>query len=230
VLTALTQLASITDIANANTFIGAGLVGVALIIFAETGLLLGFFLPGDTLLFLAGAYTAAHAKAADGSTPPHLNFALTLIVCIIAAIAGAQVGHFLGAKAGPRLFDKPDSRFFNREYVERTEKLFERFGVGRGIVLARFAPIVRTFMNPFCGIVQVPAKRFFVFNAIGGVIWVSLILTLGRLLGSKINIDKYIVPIFVVIILGSVVSLVLENRRAGRARAARAARDETPVA
>ncbi|ETK34696.1 membrane protein [Microbispora sp. ATCC PTA-5024] len=191
-------------------------IGVIAIVFAETGLLVGFFLPGDSLLVTAGIFSTAAAAHGFGIAP--LSLPALLVFAPIAAIAGAQFGHFLGARFGRKLFDKPDSRLFKREHVDKAEFYFEKFGPAKAVVAARFMPIVRTFMNPVAGVLEMDARRFFVWNALGGVVWVEALLLLGYFLGSKVEgIDKYILPgVFVVILLSiiPIVREVLKSRKA----------------
>lgn len=194
-----------------------GTVGLVLIIFAETGLLFGFFFPGDTVLFLAGAF-AASSKAGD----PHISLGPLLVGVAIAAIAGAQVGYLIGRKAGPVLFDRPRSRFFNPKNVDRAHEVLHRYGEWKAIFLARFIPVVRTFMNPVCGVAEVPVRIFTIWNVIGGLVWTIGVTMLGYALGSKISIDKYIIPITLVIVVLSVIPILLEARK-NRIRAAVAA-------
>jgi membrane-associated protein len=193
-----------------------GLIGILLIIFAETGLLIGFFLPGDSLLFLAGV--AASGAAAE-VTGVQLPIGWLLIGAPICAIAGAQVGHLIGAKVGPHLFSRPDSRLFKREYVEKAEHYFEKFGPPKAVILARFIPIVRTFLNPLAGALEMPARTFFVWNVIGGLIWTVGIILTGYLLGDQLagSIDTYLLPGIAVIVLISVLPIALEMR-SGRNR------------
>jgi membrane-associated protein len=186
-----------------------GLVGLLAIIFAETGLLIGFFLPGDTLLFLAGALTASGEH-------PHMQLAGVLIGTAIASILGAQLGYFIGAKAGPVIFDRPRSRLFDPHNVARANRLLERFHYGVAIVVSRFVPVVRTFINPVCGVAQIPARAFLLWNIVGGILWTQLIVLLGRALGPKVHIDKYVLPIVAVIIVISVVGVLLEARKGGK--------------
>ncbi|HEX4017663.1 MAG TPA: DedA family protein [Frankiaceae bacterium] len=206
-----------------------GLVGLLAIIFAETGLLIGFFLPGDTLLFLAGAVTVAHSD-------PHLPLAGVMIGTALASIIGAQVGWLIGAKAGPKIFDRPRSRLFDPHNVARAHSLLDRFHYGLAIVVSRFVPVVRTFINPVCGVAEIPARAFLVWNIIGGILWTQLIVLLGRALGPKVHIDKYILPIVAVIIVISVVGILLEARKGGKrlkaadAEAAAAGRAAAPQA
>ncbi len=194
--------------------------GVWFILFAETGLMIGFFLPGDSLLAVAGMV------AGGALTDVHLNIWALLIGAPIFAIIGAQTGHWLGARYGTRLFDKPDSRFFKREYVQRAEHYFVRFGPRRAVVLARFIPIVRTFMNPVAGVLGMPARQFLLWNVVGAVLWVDgVILTtyfladrIVALVGGQGQVDKYIVPFVLIIVLISAIPIFIEILRDRRAK------------
>ncbi|GGQ12095.1 DedA family protein [Streptosporangium pseudovulgare] len=196
-------------------FATAGVLGI---IFAETGLLLGFFLPGDSLLVAAGIFSTAEAATAIPGLEP-LSFPLLLVLAPLCAIAGAQLGHHLGATYGRRMFDRPDSRLFKKEYVDKAEHYFQKFGPARAVVLARFIPIVRTFLNPVAGMLGMSRKRFFLWNCIGGIIWTDGMLIFGRLVGSAVpDIDKYILPGALVVILISIIPIILEivkSRRGG---------------
>jgi membrane protein DedA with SNARE-associated domain len=189
-----------------------GLLGVLVIIFAETGLLVGFFLPGDTLLVTAGIYTAANTTLAHPLSLP------VLMVCApICAVAGAQVGHFLGARYGRALFDRPRSRIFRHEHVEKAEYYFNRFGPAKAVVLARFIPVVRTFLNPLAGMLEMSAIKFFIWNVVGGVIWTETIILVGRFLGDRVKgIDKFVLPVVAVAVLVSVVPVMREVLRGRR--------------
>jgi membrane-associated protein len=191
-------------------------IGVIAIVFAETGLLVGFFLPGDSMLVAAGIFSTAAAAQGLGIAP--LSLPVLLVFAPVAAVAGAQFGHFLGARFGRKLFDKPDSRLFKREHVEKAEHYFVKFGPARAVVAARFIPIVRTFMNPVAGMLEMDARKFFVWNVLGGVIWVEALLLLGYFLGKKVeNIDKFILPgVFVIVVLSiiPIVREVLKSRKA----------------
>jgi membrane-associated protein len=197
-----------------------GLVGVWVIMFAETGLLIGFFLPGDSLLFLAGV-AASNVGAQLVGSP--LNLVGLLIGAPIAAIAGAQLGHYIGAKVGRRLFEKPDSRLFKREYVIKAEHYFAKFGPAKAVILARFIPIIRTFLNPVAGILEMPAHRFFVWNVIGGLLWTDGVIMAGYLLGDSIDpglVDKYLLPVVGLVVVVSLLPVFIEiarSRRHGRA-------------
>ncbi|GAA4630222.1 DedA family protein [Actinoallomurus vinaceus] len=186
-----------------------GLIGILAVIFAETGLLVGFFLPGDTLLVTAGVFTTTTAAHASGISP--LPLPALMIGAPLCAVAGAQVGHFLGAKYGRKLFDRPDSRLFRKDHVEKAEHYFNKFGPAKAVVLARFAPVVRTFLNPLAGMLEMSAGRFLVFNIIGGVVWTESIILLGRFLGDRVKgIDKYILPVVAVAVLISVIPVIRE--------------------
>jgi membrane-associated protein len=214
-----------------------GLVGVWVILFAETGLLVGFFFPGDSLLFLAGVAASSVADTIFGDGT-RLSIAGLLIGAPICAIAGAQFGHYLGARYGRRMFERPDSRFFKREYVEKAEYYFNKFGPAKAVILARFIPIVRTFLNPVAGMLEMPAKKFLLWNVVGGVIWTDGIILAGYFLARQITevippeeIDKYIVPAVLLIILISVVPILLEiwRERRARRRARAAGHDSAPA-
>lgn len=199
----------------------AGPWALWIVIFAETGLLIGFFLPGDTILFLSGIASSTFGAALGF----HLNIVPLLIVTPVCAIAGAQLGHYLGVRLGAPMFDKPNSRFFNREHVDKTEQIFERFGPAKAVILARFIPVVRTFLNPVAGILEMPARRFFVWNVIGAIIWTDGILLAGNRLAKQITdivpadqIDRYLVPIIVGIVVISATPMLIDTLRKRRAR------------
>ncbi len=188
-----------------DAYIGGGLVVLALILFAETGLLIGFFLPGDTLLILAGF----HTKSGQAD---HLDFGLTAVVLVLAAIIGAQTGFALGRAAGSRLFDRPS----RRQRVEQTRRLLHRFGEGKAVVAARFVPVARTFMNPAVGVTGMPARDFLAWNAVGALVWVPLVLFLGRLLPASLG--KKVDYVILGVVVLSLALPVVEFLR-GRARA-----------
>ncbi|WP_242614513.1 DedA family protein [Actinomadura roseirufa] len=184
-------------------------IGVLAIIFAETGLLIGCILPGDSLLFTAGILTAV--STVNGQEFQSLSLPWLLIGGPVAAIAGAQLGHWLGARYGRKLFDRPDSKIFRQEWVEKAEFYFNRFGPARAVVLARFIPIVRTFLNPLAGMLGMDARKFFVWNLVGGVVWTDALFLLGHFLGSEVpDIERYILPGVAVILILSVIPIVRE--------------------
>jgi membrane-associated protein len=195
-----------------------GLIGVLAIIFAETGLLVGLAFPGDSLLFLAGVAASGSGAAILGNA--HLSAPALFIGAPIAAIAGAQVGHWLGHKYGRKLFDRPDGRVFNHQKVVATEKWLRKYGPGKAIVLARFVPFIRTLLNPMCGVIGMNAKKFFVWNVVGGLIWTQLVIGLGFVLGEKLkgSVDKYILPIVGLIVLVSLLPVLVEVFREWQTR------------
>ena len=189
------------------------IVGVMLVIFAETGLLVGFFLPGDSLLFTLGMFVGT------GAVGVHIWVAAPLVW--LAAIIGNQTGYAIGRKAGPAIFNRPDSRLFKQEYVERTSDFFSRHG-GKAITLAQFVPIVRTFTPVMAGVGKMHYRHFFIFNAIGATFWAFAITWLGYFLGSiewiQKNIDAMILGIVFVSVLPMLISALrswLSSRRAG---------------
>ncbi|HVE74722.1 MAG TPA: VTT domain-containing protein [Mycobacteriales bacterium] len=199
---------SLPSFLDPATLLGLGLVGLLFIVFAETGLLVGFFLPGDSLLFLAGVYAASGVEG--------LSIWTVVLGVPVAAFLGAQTGWFIGRKAGPVLFDRPDSKLFKRENVARAEAYLDRFGEGKAIVLARFIPIVRTFMNPVAGVLEIPARKFAFFNAVGAVLWGAGVPMAGYAIGEAASVDRYILPITGLIIVISAIPVVLEFRKARR--------------
>jgi membrane-associated protein len=200
-----------------------GLIGVWAILFAETGLLIGFFFPGDSLLFLAGVAASPVADSIFGNGT-RVSLVGLLIGAPVCAVLGAQLGHLLGAKYGRRMFEKPDSKLFKREYVEKAEYYFEKFGPAKAVVLARFIPIVRTFLNPVAGTLGMPARKFLLWNIVGAVLWTDGVLLVGYLLAQKIydaigdKIDHYILPVVALIVLISVLPIVIEMIRERRAK------------
>lgn len=184
-------------------------IGVIAIIFAETGLLFGCILPGDSMLFTAGILTAV--STVNGQEFEPLSLPWLLIGGPIAAIAGAQLGHWLGARYGRKLFDRPDSKIFRQEWVEKAEFYFNRFGPARAVVLARFIPIVRTFLNPLAGMLGMDSRKFFVWNVVGGVVWTDTLFILGHFLGTSVpDVERYILPGVAVILVLSVIPIIRE--------------------
>jgi membrane-associated protein len=188
-----------------------GPLGIAVVLFAETGLMIGFFLPGDSLLFTAGVLAAAPASASL-----RLPLAGVLVAPALGSLLGAQAGYLLGRRAGPRLFDRATGPRL-REGRERAETYLARYGYARAIVLARFVPVVRTVLNPLAGILQVPARVFTLWQVIGGLGWSLGVTLAGYWLGSSIhNIDPYLLPIIAVIIGLSLLPVLAEVRRSRR--------------
>jgi membrane-associated protein len=188
-----------------------GTIGLILVVFVESGLIPAP-LPGDSILFLAGAFCATSAHSND----PHLNLAVVTLGSFLAAVAGAQIGYVLGHRYGTRLF-KPDARLFRTEYLERAQEFFDARGP-RAVSLARFIPFVRTIVPMLAGAGRMPARKFAVANVVGAAIWAIGISMLGFWLGKSINIDKFIYPIVAVIIVLSLIPPYLEYRRHRRTR------------
>ena len=196
-----------------------GVAGVLAIIFVELAVIVGFFLPGDSLLFIAGV---ACSTAGDKLVGTHMNLAALLIATPIVAIVGSQIGHFTGAKLGRRLFDRPDSRFFKRKYSVRAEFYFNKYGGPKAVVVSRFIVGVRTFVNPLAGMLDMSARSFFLWSALGNVFWVELMLVLGYELGDKVkgNIDNVILPIALAVAVLTLLPLaweMLKERKAAKA-------------
>ena len=175
------------------------------IVFSETGLLVGFFLPGDSLMFLIGAVAGAG----------NLNIFVVNLVLMAAAILGDSFGYALGRRTGPAIFDRPDSRWFRREHLARTHAFYEKYG-GKTIVYARFVPIVRTFAPFVAGVGKMNYGRFISFNVFGGIGWVFGMTTLGYLLGGVPIVKQHLEKVILLIILISVAPVVVEGVKAYR--------------
>jgi membrane-associated protein len=203
----------IYDVQAIVTF--GGLLGLVLVIFAETGLLVGFFLPGDSLLVTAGIF----CSPANPTGRPLLDIAWVLVAVSIAAVAGDTVGYWIGAKSGPRLFTREDSLLFKKRYLRQTQEFYDRHG-GKTIIMARFIPIVRTFAPVVAGAAKMSYRRFLSYNVFGGIFWVVSMTVLGYGLASVYpsitkHIDKLIIVIIFVSLLPAMISW-LRNRSAKR--------------
>lgn len=210
-----TNLAAIPGLDPENILTTFGLAGLLLIIFAECGLLIGFFLPGDTLLFTAGILVSTGTLTAP--------LWLVVVLMVIAAVAGNVVGYWIGYKAGPAVFNKPDSKLFKREYVDKSAQFFEKYGPIT-VVVARFVPIVRTFATVMAGASRMPFRTYFTYSVIGGVLWAAGVTVLGYFLGQipfiRDNVETIlvlgVVAVFVVAVLPGVMK-ILHNRKTKRA-------------
>ncbi len=180
------------------------LIGVCAVIFAETGLLIGFFLPGDSLLFTLGVFVGA-AKLG-------LPLWVVLPALFLAAVAGNSTGYLIGYRVGPRVFDRPDSRFFKREYVDRTHAFFAKHG-GKAIILAQFVPIVRTFTPVAAGVGRMDFRHFISFNMIGALLWAVGVTTLGYWLGGFAFVQKHIELMLMAIVFVSILPMLIEALR-----------------
>jgi membrane-associated protein len=193
--TLLPQLPTLEEI-----IVWGGYIGLFAIIFSETGLLIGFFLPGDSLLVTAGLF------AARG----HLDIVLLNVLLIIAAVTGDATGYLIGTRAGHTLYNRPQSRWFRRDHLIKTREFYEKYG-GITIVLARFMPFARTFAPVVAGVAEMTYRRFAVFNIAGGIGWVLSMTLIGYYLGRFIpGIEKHIEYIIVIIVVISVLPLVVK--------------------
>jgi membrane-associated protein len=210
-VTTLNPLSSTSVLASLGAF------GVFLALFAETGLLIGFFLPGDSLLFTAGLLCT------EGSHPVHLSLPVVILAAIAGALLGAQTGYYIG-RGGRPLLGRTSNRFVRRG-TERSGELLAKYGYRKAIVLARFIPVVRTVLNPMAGALDVPVRTFTIWQVVGGVIWSAGVTLAGYALGSTIpSIDTYLLPIIAVIVIVSLIPVGLELFRA---RSASSRPDET---
>jgi membrane-associated protein len=183
-----------------------GYLGMFAIILAETGLLIGFFLPGDSLLLTAGIL----AKSGTLSLP------ITILVCAVASILGDQLGYLIGLQAGPKVFTRPQSRFFDPANVTRARAFFDKYGMIT-IIIARFIPVIRAFAPTMAGVTKVPYSRFLPLSILGGVLWGASITTIGYVLGGLIpNLERYIYLVIGAGILFGVVPSALHLLRSGK--------------
>ena len=197
-------------------------IGLIAIIFAESGLLIGFFLPGDSLLFIAGLIAAGNSDLKVS-----LSLPVILVGYALAAIIGDQVGYAFGKKVGPALFRRPDSRIFKQQYVAQADAFFERHG-SRAIVLARFVPVVRTFTPILAGVGKMQYRQFVTYNIIGGFVWAVGVIMLGYWLGNVQVVKDHIELFLIGIVLISVVPVAIEYLR--HRKAAPPATDGTATA
>ncbi|MBA3712134.1 MAG: VTT domain-containing protein [Pyrinomonadaceae bacterium] len=202
-----------------STIAKAGYLVLFLVVFAETGLAMGFFLPGDSLLVVAGIF------AARGD----LNVFVLLGLLFVAAVVGDAVGYFSGAKLGPRLFTRQKSLLFRPSHLQKAHAFYEKYG-GKTIIIARFVPIVRTFAPIVAGAAQMPYRQFVVFNVVGGLLWVFSMILGGYFLGSVlqtrfgINLDEHIEWVVIIVVALSLVPMLVEFIKARREKKSRAAR------
>ena len=193
---------------DANSLLSSvGTFGLFVVIFAETGLLIGFFLPGDSLLFTAGILCTTRADRTL-----HLSLPIVLLAGVAGALLGAQVGYLIGRRAGPGLKSRSSPRI--RRGIDRAEEALHRYGPAKAIVLARFIPIVRTMLNPLAGALDVSARIFTPWQVIGGLGWSIGVTLAGYALGSRIpSIDRYLLPVVAVVVILSLIPVALEVRR-----------------
>ncbi|MFE8949889.1 DedA family protein [Streptomyces sp. NPDC007856] len=197
-----------------------GIWGLLLVVFAESGLLIGFFLPGDSLLFTCGLLITSHQM--------HFPLWGAIGLICLAAILGDQAGYMFGKKVGPSLFNRPDSRLFKQENVTKAHEFFEKYGP-KSLVLARFVPIVRTFTPIIAGVSGMRYRSFLIFNVIGGTLWGAGVTLLGSWLGNIDFVKNNVEAILILIVLVSVVPIAIEFLRA-RGKGKKAAAQPAPEA
>ncbi|WP_420037172.1 DedA family protein [Streptomyces sp. cg28] len=203
------------NVLDASSLLAAfGALGVAFVLFAETGLLIGFFLPGDSLLFTAGLLCVS------GGSGVHLSLPQVLVASVAGALLGAQAGYWIGLRGGRTLLARSRSKRL-QEGARRAEELLARYGHAKAIVLARFVPVVRTVLNPLAGALGVPARTFALWQVVGGAVWTVGLVLAGYALGSSVpNVDRYLLPMVGLIVAVSLIPLGLEILRSRRSRAA----------
>jgi len=188
-----------------------GTLGVLAVLFAETGLLVGFFLPGDSLLFTAGLLTTTTAGATV-----HLSLPYLLLASAVGALAGAQTGYLIGRRGGPALLARSKNAKL-QQAATRSAELLAHYGYGKAIVIGRFIPVIRTVLNPLAGALGVPAGVFTLWQIVGGLVWSLGVTLAGHVLGASIpGIDQYLLPIIAVVVVVSLIPVALEVRRARR--------------
>lgn len=202
---------ALNPLSSTSLLASLGALGVFIVLFAETGLLIGFFLPGDSLLFTAGLLCAG-----SPTSKVHLSLPLVLLAGAGGALLGAQTGFVIGRTAGRPLLDRTRNRLL-RHGAQRSQRILARYGYGKAIVLARFIPIVRTVLNPMIGSLDVSTRTFTIWQVIGGLIWAVGLTLAGFGLGSTItNIDRYLLPVIALIVLASFVPIGIEVIRTWR--------------
>ncbi|MGV9250983.1 DedA family protein [Streptomyces sp. NPDC003697] len=205
---------------DAHSLLAAfGVLGVGVVMFAETGLLIGFFLPGDSLLFTAGLLCTG-----TGQQGLRLSLGPLLAAAAFGALAGAQCGYLIGRRAGGALLARSRSARLH-EGAKRAEELLARYGHAKAILLARFVPVVRTVLNPLAGALDVPVRVFTVWQAVGGLVWSGGLTLAGYALGSAVpDVDRYLLPLVALIVVVSLIPLAAElyrGRRRARTKGAR---------
>lgn len=216
------MLASLLDALDAEKLIETfGLLGIFLVVFAESGLLIGFFLPGDSLLFTAGFLASGPSRVAESL---HLPLVPLLVGIWVSAVAGDQVGYLFGRRVGPALFRRPESRFFKQENVDKAQAFFDKHGP-KAIVLARFVPVVRTFTPVTAGVSRMEYRTFVTFNLIGGTIWAFGVTLLGYFLGQVEIVEKNLEIAILAVVAVSCAPIAIELLRARRQKRPSAAVD-----
>jgi membrane-associated protein len=206
---------AVNPLSSASVLAAFGAIGVLVVLFAESGLLVvGFFLPGDTLLIPAGLLCGGQSGG------PHLTLWQVLLCAAVGAVAGAQTGYLIGRHGGRSLLSRTKSRRL-RDSARRTETLLARYGYGKAIVLGRFVPVLRTVLNPVAGALGVPVRTFTGWQVLGGVLWSQSLVLAGYALGSSVpHIDRYLVPVVLLLVVVSLLPLAMRVCSARRGRRA----------
>jgi membrane-associated protein len=194
-----------------------GVIGVFTVLFVEMGLLVGLVLPGDSMLFLAGVAASGAARATIGVQLP---FMVLLVGAPISTFLGSQLGYLIGWKLGPRVFNKADGRFLTQQRVDQTQKWLLRYGVGKALFLSRFIPVVRTIINPMCGVAKISPSKFLLANSITSIVWAAGFITLGYVVGQRIesSLDMFLLPVTLAIFILSLSPIFIELIRHRRRR------------
>jgi membrane-associated protein len=197
-----------------------GVIGVFTVLFVEMGLLVGLVLPGDSMLFLAGVAASGTANNAIGVQLP---IEVLLVGAPISTFLGSQVGYYIGWKFGPRVFNRPEGKYFNQKRVDQTQRWLLRYGVGKALFLSRFIPIVRTLINPMCGVARIDVRKFILANAFSSVTWGAGFIAIGFFVGERLagSFERYLLPTTLLIIVLSMLPVVGEIFRAYREKRAR---------
>lgn len=192
-----------------------GVIGVFTVLFVEMGLLVGLVLPGDSMLFLAGVAASGTANTAIGVQLP---IEVLLVGAPISTFLGSQVGYYIGWKFGPKVFNRPEGKYFNQKRVDQTQKWLLRYGVGKALFLSRFIPIVRTLINPMCGVARIDLRKFVLANLFSSIIWGAGFIAIGYVVGERLagSFEKYLLPTTLLIIFLSMVPVFTELIRAYR--------------
>ncbi|MER6068205.1 DedA family protein [Streptomyces sp. NPDC001852] len=208
---------AVNPLNSASVLAAFGALGVLVLIFAESGLLVvGFFLPGDTLLFPAGVLCAGSAHQ-----PPRLALWQVLLCAAVGAVAGGQAGYLIGRHGGRALLARTSNRRV-KAAAARAEGLLARYGYGKALVIGRFVPLLRTVLHPVAGVLDVPVRPFTLWQTVGGVVWSQLLVLAGYTLGASVpHLDDYLLPLVAVVVVLSMLPLLFEARRTRRERRAR---------
>jgi membrane-associated protein len=211
---------------NPETIATAGYFVLIFVVFAETGLAAGFFLPGDSLLFVAGLFAADGKFNLFSSLSQEINLLILLFSVFIAAVVGDAVGYLTGSKLGPRLFKRPKSLLFKPSHLEKAQAFYDKYG-GKTIIIARFVPIVRTFAPIVAGAARMPYRTFVVYNVVGGFLWVFSMILAGYFLGRTFPfLREHLEIVVIIIVLLSILPAVIEIIKARREKKAEAAKAE----